>query len=84
MKDQKNDLKSMEDKTYFLPGDLVTIKQNLPNKPTMLVVKKETNLFKNKVTEDNILKGIRCRWFTREGLLQEAIFNTKDLILIKN
>jgi len=50
----------------------------------MLVVKKETNLFKNKVTEDNILKGIRCRWFTIEGLLQEAIFNTKDLILIKN
>lgn len=84
MKDQKNDSKSMEDKTYFLPGDLVTIKQNLPNKPTMLVVKKETNLFKNKVTEDSILKGIRCRWFTKEGLLQEAIFNTKDLILIKN
>lgn len=84
MKDQKNDLRNMEDKTYFLPGDLVTIKQNLPNKPIMLVVKKETNLFKNKVTEDNILKGIRCRWFTKEGLLQEAIFNTKDLILIKN
>lgn len=70
----------MEDKIYFLPGDVVSLKQNIPNKPIMIVVKKETSLLKNKMSEDNILKGIRCRWFTTDGTLQEAIFSTKDLI----
>lgn len=70
----------MEDKIYFLPGDVVSLKQNIPNKPIMIVVKKETSLLKNKISEDNILKGIRCRWFTIDGTLQEAIFSTKDLI----
>ena len=38
----------MEDlKVYFLPGDVVTIKQVIPNKPTMIVVKKITSTFKN-------------------------------------
>lgn len=70
----------MEDKIYFLPGNVVSLKQNIPNKPIMIVVKKETSLLKNKISEDNILKGIRCRWFTTDGTLQEAIFSTKDLI----
>lgn len=68
---------------YFNPGDVVQLKQDIPNKPTMLVVKKETLLFKHSRNEDDkrpILKGIRCRWFTSTGELQEAIFNTKDLI----
>ena len=69
----------MEEKIYFMPGDVVMLKQDLPNKPTMLVVKKETSIFKHQ-QEDNVLKGIRCRWFTSDGLLQEAVFNTKDLI----
>ncbi len=69
-----------QDKTYFLPGDLVTFKKDLPNKPTMIVVKKEVYFFKNKTSEDNILKGIRCRWFTTTGELQECVFNTKDLM----
>ena len=30
----------------------------------------------------NVLRGIRCRWFTVSGELQEAVFNTKDLLLI--
>lgn len=69
----------MEEKIYFLPGDIVQLKQNIPNKPTMIVVKKETSILKNRVSDDNILKGIRCRWFTSNGELQEAIFNTKDI-----
>ena len=48
----------------------------------MLVLKKEISILKNKLVEDNILKGIKCRWFTTDGQLQEAIFNTKDIILI--
>ena len=73
----------MNDRIYFMPGDIVTLRQDIPNKPKMLVVKKQTSIFKNK--EDNkepILKGIKCRWFTDSGELQEAIFNTKDLIKI--
>ena len=32
----------MEENIYFMPGDTVTLKQELPNKPIMIVVKKET------------------------------------------
>lgn len=71
---------------YFVPGQIVTLKQDIPNKPLMLVVKKETSLFKHDVRkmEDkkSALVGIRCRWFTTSGELQEAIFNTKDLALV--
>lgn len=70
----------MEEKIYFTPGQLVTLRQDIPNKPTMLVVRKKTSLLKN--DDSNFLKGIECRWFTTSGKLQEAVFNTKDLVLI--
>lgn len=77
----------MEDSVYFNPGQLVMLRQNIPNKPTMIVVKKETSIFKHDNKRINerrpILIGIRCRWFTTTGELQEAIFSTKDLILVK-
>ena len=77
-------MENLEDKIYFNAGDVVQLKQDIPNKPTMIVVKKETSLFKHdsKRLEDKrpILKGIRCRWFTSTGELQENVFNTKDLI----
>ena len=67
-----------------MPGDVVTLKQDIPNKPTMLVIKKETTIFKHLNTEkEPVLRGIKCRWFTTDNKLQEAIFNTKDLIKIK-
>lgn len=72
-----------DDKIYFTPGMLVTLKQPIPNKPIMIVVKKETSMFKHNV-DNNILKGIRCRWFTTSGELQETIWNTKDLELWNN
>ena len=49
----------METKIYFLPGDLVTIKQDMPYKPTMLVVKKVTKRI-NSVNID-YFQGILCR-----------------------
>lgn len=73
----------MEDKVFFSPGDLVTIRQNIPNKPIMLVVKKVNSIIKHDDEKEGILRGIRCRWFTTDGTLQEDIFNTKDLELIK-
>ena len=35
----------MEVKTFFMPGDLVTLKQDIPHKPIMIVVKKEVSLY---------------------------------------
>ena len=76
----------MEDKIFLNPGEIVTLKQDIPNKPVMIVIKKETSVFKhdNKRLNDKkpILIGIRCRWFTTTGELQEATFSTKDLIKI--
>lgn len=66
------------EKVFFMPGDLVTLRQELPNKPVMIVVKKVSYTFKDK--EIITLKGIKCRWFTKNNELQEAVFNTKDLI----
>lgn len=77
----------MENNIYFNPGDIVQLKQNIPNRPIMIVVKKETSIFKHdekRLTDKKpILIGIKCRWFTSDGMLQEAIFNTKDIELIK-
>lgn len=74
---------NQDEKVFFLPGDVVTLKQDIPNKPIMLVLKKDNYIFKNKDTKEASLRGIKCRWFTTEGKLQEATWNTKDLILIK-
>ena len=63
----------------FFPGDLVSLRQELPNKPVMIVVRKESTIFRDEL-KNNSLKGIRCRWFTVNGELQEAVWNTKDLI----
>lgn len=71
------------DKEFFRPGDCVTLRQDIPFKPTMIVVRKETNMLKSRDSFQNtLLKGIKCRWFTKDGLLQEASFNTKDLIKV--
>lgn len=69
----------MEDKMMFFPGDLVTLRQDLSNKPVMVVVRKESTIFRDE-NKTNSLKGIRCRWFTVNNELQEAVWNTKDLI----
>jgi hypothetical protein len=53
----------MEEKIFFMPGDLVTLKQDLPNKPVMLVVKKETKTMRPQNLQDGVeyFLGIRCR-----------------------
>lgn len=72
----------MEENIYFNPGQIVKLKKSIPNSPTMIVVKKETSLFKHNKDKKTALLGIRCRWFTKDGILQEAVFNTKDIELI--
>ena len=70
-----------EDKVFFQAGDIVTLKQNIRNKPEMIIVQKKTLTIKPKDGDvSNFFKGFVCRWFTSTGELQEALFNTKDLI----
>lgn len=52
-----------DNKQFFLPGDIVTIRQDIPNKPTMLVIRKVTKTFKpapNSIKSD-YFQGILCR-----------------------
>lgn len=72
-------MENNEDKMFFRPGDVVTLRQDIPNKPKMVVVRKETTIFKDNY-QNSQLRGIRCRWFTFNGELQEATWNTKDLV----
>ena len=70
----------MEEKVYLNHRDGVTLRQhNMMEAPIMLVLRKEQALFK----DSSGLKGIKCRWFTKDGLMQEAVFNTKDLIKVE-
>lgn len=72
---------NQEEKTFFSPGQMVKMKQDLPNSPIMVVYRIERSIMRNANGRD-ILKGCRCRWFTTDGHLQEAIFSTKDLVLV--
>ena len=56
MKDEQHDLK-----TYFLPGDIVTLRQEIPNKPTMIVVRKVTTTIRTLDTKNDFFQGILCR-----------------------
>lgn len=72
----------MEEKIFFKPGDTVILKQNIPNRPKMVVVCKVSSYFRDPKSS-NYFKGIKCRWFNNYMELQEAVFNTKDLILVE-
>lgn len=50
----------MENKLFFLPGDVVTIRQNIPNKPVMLVSKKVTTTLRTNSTRSSMFQGIAC------------------------
>lgn len=72
---------SYDEKVYLKPGDKVKLRQDVPNSPIMIVHRIERNIIRDK-EDHSLLKGCKCRWFTEDGFLQEAIFSTKDLILI--
>lgn len=66
------------EKIYFVPGDVVTIKHDIENKPQMIVKAKESKVVKHE--DASHFLGIRCFWFSEMLELQEAVFNTKDLV----
>ena len=74
---------NFENLKFYAPGDLVKVRQDYV--PTMFVVEKSNRTIRNKETGDleNMFLGIKCRWFNANGDLQEAIFNTKDLIKVE-
>jgi len=49
----------------------------------MIVVKIERSIINNE-NSNPYLRGVKCRWFTDNGFLQEAIFSTKDLLKLNN
>ena len=50
------------EKIFYNPGDLVKVRHNLENVPTMYVVEKVTRSIKNIKDEKNsIFIGIKCR-----------------------
>jgi len=50
-----------ETKQFFLPGNVVTLRQDIPNKPTMYVVKKVTKTIKTDTLNGDFFQGILCR-----------------------
>lgn len=70
-----------DEKVFLKPGDIVKLKQDIPNSPKMIIYRIERNIIRDK-EDHSLLKGCKCRWFTENGFLQEAIFSTKDLVLI--
>lgn len=76
---------SDETKQYFLPGHVVTLRQDIPNRPTMVVVKKVTKTIRiNENIKNDFFQGIECMWFTTTGELMKNVFNTKDLQHVNN
>lgn len=71
----------IDEKIYFTPGMRVKCKA-VTNSPEMYVLRKKELTFKDAEDKNKVLQGIVCRWFTTDGLMQEAMFNTKDLIRI--
>ncbi len=52
-----------ENRVFYNPGDIVTVKHDVPNKPVMFVIEKCTRSLFNKDTQEieNIFLGIKCR-----------------------
>jgi hypothetical protein len=48
-------------KQFFLPGDVVTLRQDIPNKPIMIVVKKVKKTIKTESLSGEFFQGILCR-----------------------
>lgn len=72
------------EKIYFNPGDIVIVRHDIPHKPKMYVTEKVAHYKIQKLREvsEQEFVGMKCRWFTSTGMMQEAVFNTKDLEMV--
>lgn len=77
-------MNNFENQFYFSAGDIVTIKHDVPNKFVGWVVEKASRNVKNPDGNyEPTFIGLKVRWFNKNGDLQEAVINTKDLELVK-
>lgn len=77
-------MENFNDLRYYAPGDLVKVRHEIDYVPTMFVTEKVTRNIRNKEGDvEQMFLGIKCRWFDANGDLQEAVFNTKDLIKVE-
>lgn len=67
----------MEDREFFKGGDIVTLRQDIPNKPVMLVDK--IDRLKMSDSSSISLIGINTIWFDKNGAIHKHRFNFKDL-----
>lgn len=71
------------EKVFFAPGDLVVLRHKDLESPVMYVVEKVSKTYKQGGEMMSIFKGIKCRWFDKNSVLQEAVFSSKDLTFYK-
>ncbi|MBP5694225.1 MAG: hypothetical protein J6X03_02070 [Bacilli bacterium] len=77
-----NNLNAIEP-LYYTPGDIVTVRHDIPNKMIGWIVEKVNRNIRTVDGESSsMFVGMKVRWFDNNGDLQEAIFSTKDLQLI--
>lgn len=71
----------MEEKVFFVPGDIVIVKhEKLENRPVMLIKEKVEKTIRDRDgATGSLFLGMRCIWYDKNQVLHEAIFSTKDL-----
>ena len=77
----------MEEQKYFNQGDVVEVRQDIDNKPQMIVERVERTHIPDPSKKSPYISngdktklvGIRCIWFDKNFTLQKHTFNTKDL-----
>jgi len=77
--DQYNLIEKQNDSLFFSPGDVVTLKQDLSNKPIMVVKTIDRGVVVGTDEGKPKLVGVTCAWFNTLQELQTARFSTKDL-----
>lgn len=68
-----------ETKVYFAAGDEVTLKQDVSNKPIMVVQSVDKADVTNQEGSRQLL-GVTCLWFDINQNVKVHRFSTKDLI----
>ena len=75
----------MREMVFFKPGEIVQLKQEIDNKPQMIVdsIPKARMPREGEERKKSVLLGVKCYWFTSTGFYQEKTFNSKDLEKLK-
>lgn len=78
----ENNRNVLQPKVFFAAGDLVTLKHDIDNRPSMVVQSVDKSTIKSESVV--ALLGVTCIWFSSDFKLQKNRFSTKDLKKIEN